>query len=202
MGAYAPVSIATSALLDEVVSRIFTPTLAGLATRGTPFTGLLYAGLMLTADGPKVVEFNCRFGDPETQAVLPVSRLSVPFADLLELVARGESLPADVTCVPDGAAVATVLAAPGYPDQTRTGAKIEIPALGDDVLVFHAGTARSASGELVTSGGRVLAVTGTGGDIQAARQRSVEAASRIAFDGKQYRSDIAGREMARHARAS
>jgi phosphoribosylamine--glycine ligase len=128
--------------------------------------------------------------------------LTVPFAELLELVASGEPLPTDVTCRPDGAAVATVLAAPGYPEQTRTGTRIQVPSFDDDVLVFHAGTSRSASGDLVTSGGRVLTVTGIGPDIRAARERSLEAATRITFDGKQYRSDIAGRELARYARAS
>jgi phosphoribosylamine--glycine ligase len=202
MGAYAPVSLASESLLMDVVERIFRPTLAALAARGRPFTGLLYAGLMLTPDGPRVVEFNCRFGDPETQAVLPVSRFSVPFSQLLESVARGDGLPESVSCVADGAAVTTVLAAPGYPERPRTGTAISIPRQADDVLVFHAGTARSADGGLVTSGGRVLAVTGLGRGILDARQRSLEAARRIEFEGKQYRSDIGWRELARRAGAA
>ena len=202
MGAYAPVSLVSEALLADVVERIFRPTLAAMAARGRPFTGLLYAGLMLTPDGPKVVEFNCRFGDPETQAVLPVSRFSVPFSDLLESVATGEGLPDAVSCIADGAAVTTVLAAAGYPERPRTGATITIPPRLDDVLVFHAGTARAAAGGLVAAGGRVLAVTGLARGIQEARERSLDAAERIEFEGKQYRSDIAWRELARHAGAA
>jgi phosphoribosylamine--glycine ligase len=202
MGAYAPVSLANESLLADVVARIFTPTLAALTARGRPFTGLLYAGLMLTPDGPKVVEFNCRFGDPETQAVLPVSRFSVPFAALLESVACGDGLPDSVSCTADGAAVTTVLAAAGYPDRPRTGATITMPRPTNDVLVFHAGTTRSPAGELVAAGGRVLAVTGLGRGIQEARERSLDGAQRIEFEGKQYRSDIGWREVARHAGAA
>jgi phosphoribosylamine--glycine ligase len=202
MGAYAPVSLATDSLIDDVVARILTPTLAALAARGRPFTGLLYAGLMLTPDGPKVVEFNCRFGDPETQAILPVARLTVSLATLLETVAKGQPVPEGVSCRADGAAVTTVLVAPGYPEHPRTGATIQIPDGMDDVLVFHAGTSVSSTGGIATSGGRVLAVTGLGRSIEDARQRSLDAAKRIAFEGKQYRSDIGWREIARHARAS
>ena len=202
MGAYAPVALATDALMRDVVGRIFEPTLAALAARGRPFTGLLYAGLMLTDDGPKVVEFNCRFGDPETQSVLPIARLNGSFTELLATVARGESLPHDVACETDGAAVTTVLAAPGYPEKPRTGAVIDIPADLADVLVFHAGTARDASGRLVTAGGRVLAVTGIASTFEEAQRRSRDAAQRIEFDGRQYRSDIGWRELARHAGAS
>ena len=201
MGAYAPVSLATPALLDDVVERIFNPTLQALAGRGRPFTGVLYAGLMLTSDGPKVVEFNCRFGDPETQAVLPVSELSVPFASLLESIARGERMPGDVTCSAAGAAVTTVLAAEGYPEHPRTGAPVQIPSHDDDVLVFHAGTTL-ADGRVTVSGGRVLSVTGLGRSIGEARERSQSAATQVVFAGKQFRSDIAWRELARHARTA
>jgi len=202
MGAYAPVVLSTDALMHEVIERIFAPTLASLTARGRPFTGLLYAGLMLTADGPKVVEFNCRFGDPETQAVLPVAQLSTPFTELLAMVARGDPLPDGVTCVPRGAAVTTVLAAEGYPEKPRTGVPITIPPDLDDVLVFHAGTARAANGQLVTTGGRVLGVTGVGPTFEDAQQRSRDAAERIAFQGKQFRADIGWRELARGAGAT
>ncbi len=202
MGAYAPVGLGTDLLMAQVVERIFTPTLAALTAKGLPFTGLLYAGLMITNEGPKVVEFNCRFGDPETQAVLPIARLSVPFADLLATVARGERLPDDVRSDADGMAVTTVLAAAGYPDKPRTGVPISIPGDLGDVLVFHAGTALRSTGELVTSGGRVLAVTATASTFDDAQRRSREAAERIHFDGKQFRPDIGWREVERGARAS
>lgn len=198
MGAYAPVGLASGALMHDVLERIFAPTLAAMTARGRPFTGLLYAGLMLTADGPKVVEFNCRFGDPETQAVLPVSQLTTPFSELLATVARGESLPAGVSCTPRGAAVTTVLAAAGYPETPKSGARITIPDL-DGALVFHAGTARAADGSLVTAGGRVLGVTGVAPTFAAAQQRSRDAASHILFEGKQFRADIGWRELARGA---
>ena len=202
MGAYAPVSLATDALMRDIVDRIFLPTLGALAARGRPFTGLLYAGLMLTPDGPRVVEFNCRFGDPETQAVLPVSGLSESFTELLAAVARGEALPGGLTCSPRGAAVTTVLAAAGYPEKPRSGAPISIPSDLSDVLVFHAGTTRDPTGALATAGGRVLAVTGLGTTFDEAQRRSRDAAERIEFDGRQYRSDIGWRELARHAGAS
>jgi phosphoribosylamine--glycine ligase len=202
MGAYVPVSSATDELLEDVLERIFRPTLATMKARGHPFTGLLYAGLMLTAEGPKVVEFNCRFGDPETQAVLPVAQFSTPFAELLETVARGEPLPKEVRSTRKGAAVSTVLAAHGYPQQPRTGVPIQIPSDLRDVLVFHAGTARDAAGRLVTSGGRVLGVTGLGSTMREAHRRSLDAAKRIDFEGKQFRSDIGWRELARGAGAS
>jgi phosphoribosylamine---glycine ligase len=202
MGAYAPVAIATDALIDDVVATIFGPTLAAMAAKGRPFTGLLYAGLMLTRDGPKVVEFNCRFGDPETQAMLPVARLSHSFTELVAAIARGEPIPAAATCSSLGAAVTTVLAAEGYPERPRAGAPIRIPEGLDDVLVFHAGTARDPRGDLVASGGRVLAVTGRGTTFEEAQRRSREAAARIEFAGKQYRDDIGWRESARGAGAT
>ena len=197
MGAYAPVSLATDALMREVVARIFTPTLAALAARGRPFTGLLYAGLMLTRDGPKVVEFNCRFGDPETQAILPIARTSVPFRELLALVARGDRLPASATCHADGAAVTTVVAAAGYPEQPRGGGFVSIPSDLGNVHVFHAGTTRDADGHLIASGGRVLAITGVAKSFGEAQRLSRDAAARVDFDGRQFRSDIGWREVAR-----
>ena len=201
MGAYAPVSLSTPALVADVTERILQPTVDALAARGRPFTGLLYAGLMLTKDGPKVVEFNCRFGDPETQAVLPVLRLSTPFAELAATIARGDSLPSGVRAEASGHAVTTVLAAAGYPDQPRAGARIEIPRTGD-ALVFHAGTARDERGQLVTAGGRVLAVTGVASTFEEARRRSLAGAGAIEFEGKQFRRDVGWREASRGARAS
>jgi phosphoribosylamine--glycine ligase len=202
MGAYAPVSLASDDLMETVLDRIFHPTLAALASRGRPFTGLLYAGLMLTDEGPKVVEFNCRFGDPETQAVLPIVQLMAPFAELLASLANGDPLAGDTVCKAAGAAVTTVLAAQGYPEQPRSGAPIQIPGDLEHVLVFHAGTARDTAGRLVSSGGRVLGVTGLGQSFVEAQRRSRDAAARITFEGKQFRSDIGWREIARSARAS
>lgn len=197
MGAYAPVSLATDALLREVADRIFAPTLAALTARGRTFTGLLYAGLMLTPDGPKVVEFNCRFGDPETQAILPIIRPDVPFAELMETIARGGTLPANVRCRAQGTAVTTVLAAADYPDTPRTGAEISLPPAREGILVFHAGTSRDPAGRLVVAGGRVLGVTGVADTFDAAQRRSREGAARIVFEGRQYRDDIGWRERQR-----
>ena len=198
MGAYCPVSIAPSTLIDEVVARVFTPTLRAMREQGRPFTGLLYAGLMLTPHGMKVVEFNCRFGDPETEAILPLLESSL--LEPMLTIARGGSLAGHP---PHrwraGAAVTTVLAAHGYPGKVRSGDEIAISARGDDVIVFHAGTARDAEGALRTSGGRVLAVTALAPTLSAACRKSAAAASNIAFDGKQFRHDIGWRELRRGA---
>ena len=202
MGAYAPVSVATPALMDRIQEEILRPTLSEMSARGRPFTGLLYAGLMLTPTGPRVVEFNCRFGDPETQVVLPVSRTSVPFAQLLGSIARGERLPSGVRCEADGAAVTTVLAAHGYPEQPRKGDAVTIPPDTPQAVVFHAGTATGPSGGLVTGGGRVVSVTGLGATIGEAKSNSLAAARRVEFAGCQFRSDIGWRELQRHAGAA
>jgi len=201
MGAYSPVALAPlhSDLFEAVFASVVRPTLEAMRARGTPFTGLLYAGLMLTDDGPKVVEFNCRFGDPETQVVLPALQSGVPMSEYLAKVARGESLRADAVLTWQGAALTTVLAASGYPEKPRTGDRIDIPSLPDDVVVFHAGTKRDAAGNLVTAGGRVLAVTGFGDSVELARDKSQELAAAIQFEGKQYRTDIGWRELARRA---
>jgi phosphoribosylamine---glycine ligase len=198
MGAYAPVSIAPPALIAEVTARILTPTLRAMREQGCTFSGLLYAGLMLTADGPRVVEFNCRFGDPETQAILPLmsSSLLVP----LRAIAEGGSLRSvsPFGWFP-GAAVTTVVAAEGYPGTVRTGDVITLPSDSDDVTIFHAGTRRGPDGELLTAGGRVVAVTAVGATLEAARARSVAVAGNVQFEGRQYRTDIGWRDLARHA---
>ncbi len=199
MGAYAPVAIAHPALIEDVMRRIVQPTLDAMRERGRPFTGLLYAGLMLTRDGPKVVEFNCRFGDPETQAVLPLVECDPPLGALLATVGRGERLPASLECSARGHAVATVVAAAGYPDRPRTGDRISMPRVEDiGILFFHAGTTRDeTSGELRTAGGRVLAVTAVAPTFEEAQRLSAEYAERVSFEGRQYRADIGWRELSR-----
>jgi phosphoribosylamine--glycine ligase len=198
MGAYCPVSIAPPSLIDETVQRVFLPTLRALREAGRPFTGLLYAGLMLTPQGMKVVEFNCRFGDPETQAILPLLKSSL--MEPIVAVARGESLGGHPPhrWFP-GASVTTVLAAHGYPGTVRHGDEIAISARGDDVIVFHAGTTSDAEGALRTAGGRVLAVTATAPTLAAACDKSASAAENITFEGKQFRRDIGWRELQRGA---
>ena len=198
MGAYAPVAISTPALIDEVTERIFLPTLHAMRKRRAPFTGLLYAGLMLTDDGPKVVEFNCRFGDPETQAILPLltSSLLEPMMTIARDARIGGMPPLQWR---RDAAVTTVVAASGYPDTPRADDVIELPSFGEDIRVYHAGTTRARNGSLVTSGGRVVAVTAVASTFVDAQQRSRDAAARIEFDGAQYRRDIGWREAARHA---
>jgi phosphoribosylamine--glycine ligase len=199
MGAYAPVSIGSEAVVLETMERIIAPTLAALRVRGTPFTGLLYAGLMLGERGPRVVEFNARFGDPETEAILPLLQSDL-LAPMLT-VARGESLAGGTLEWLDAHAVTTVVAADGYPESPRTGAVITLPAPAPGVTVFHAGTARNASGELTVGGGRVFAVTGTANTLAAAQRASAETAAAIQFDGRRFRSDIGWRELSRNARA-
>ncbi|HEU0014998.1 MAG TPA: phosphoribosylamine--glycine ligase [Longimicrobium sp.] len=200
MGAYAPVSLATPELMERVEREILLPTVAAMAAEEHPFQGLLYAGLMLTPDGPRVVEFNCRFGDPETQAVLPL--LDSPLLDPMLAIARGDGISGARLAWRAGAAVTTVLASGGYPGDYPTGVRIDLPpdVVGaEDVIAFHAGTRRADDGSLVTSGGRVMAVTALAPTVALAAERSRAAAERITFDGRHFRRDIGRREVEREA---
>jgi phosphoribosylamine--glycine ligase len=192
MGAVTPVPGFGLEDVGELEDVVFRPVLRELARRGTPYRGLLYAGLVLTADGPKLLEFNARFGDPETQAILP--RLASDLGDLLWASAVGSVRDVEVAWH-DHAVVTVVLASGGYPGAYPTGIPIhgvaDAEAVADGVAVFHAGTARDADGRLVTSGGRVMGVTATGADVAAARSTAYAAADRISFQGLQRRSDIA-----------
>jgi len=189
MGAYAPVPGVGTAEVRDLVDRVHRPVLAELASRGIPFVGLLYAGLMLTTDGPRVLEFNCRFGDPETQAVAPL--LEGDLLEVLAAAARGDVGGAEIGWA-SAAAVTVVLSAETYPADGHRGGTItgidEVEMTG--ALVFHAGTALHGE-RLVTNGGRILAVTGLGSTLVDARAAAYDAAGRIAFPGVRYRSDIA-----------
>ncbi len=187
MGVIAPTPHMDEALRRRIQKDIIEPVLAGMRTDGLDFRGTLYCGLMLTVDGPKVLEFNVRFGDPETQAVLPLLRCDL--LELLDATARGNL---EGRLLPwDGASVSVVLASEGYPEKPRTGRTIEGLDADDDgeTIVFHAGTIRE-NGLWKTKGGRVLGVTGLGRDLEDARERAYAAAGRIRFDGMQYRRDI------------
>jgi phosphoribosylamine--glycine ligase len=195
MGSYSPVPGFDSAFADEVARSLLRPVVEAMATRGTPYRGVLYAGLMITPSGPKVLEFNCRFGDPETQAVLPRLR-----SDLVELCAA--------SCEPGGLAgveaefdqrwaVTVVLASAGYPASSSKGEVISgLDQAAEIAEITHAGTARG-DGEIVTAGGRVLNVTGLGATPGEARDRAYRAAELIEFDGRQLRGDIAARAVER-----
>ena len=187
MGAYSPLPWAPDDIVDETYEKVLAPMIAEMAARGTPFVGLLYAGLALTDDGIRVIEFNARFGDPETQVLIP--RLMTPLATLLYNAAT-DNLDDAVLQWRDESAVTIVLAAQGYPESPKTGAPIaSIPTIAQS-QVFHAGTSDS-SGTLLSTGGRVLTVTGTGADLTEARDRAYRAISQIELEGSFYRSDIA-----------
>jgi phosphoribosylamine--glycine ligase len=190
MGSVSPVPDIPDALADELLDRVHRPVIAEMERRGTPFSGVLYAGLMMTADGPRVLEFNTRFGDPETQALLP--RLEEDALDLLTAAAEGELEDRPVR-VNHGAAVAVVLAAHGYPGTPRTGDVIEglDEAAATGAEIYHAGTAPGPGGTIVTAGGRVLAVSARGAGVAEARERAYAAAELVRFEGRQMRGDIA-----------
>jgi phosphoribosylamine--glycine ligase len=196
MGAYAPVSLATDDVLAKIGRSVLEPTLRALAEDGSPFRGLLYAGLMLTPSGVRVVEFNCRFGDPETQAVLPL--LDAPLLDLLATIAEGGSLAGRSVRQRAGAAVTTVVASRGYPGAYAKGKRIRLgPELeAEDLLLFHAGTEVSG-GELLTSGGRVISVTAIADSFAEAAARSRAGAALVEFEGAFFRRDIGWREERR-----
>jgi phosphoribosylamine--glycine ligase len=196
MGAFAPMNAMTDEHVSDITRRIITPTVAELTRRGIDFRGVLYAGVMLTPTGPKLLEYNVRFGDPETEVLAPL--VGERFFDLLLRVGEGRLGGVDVSGRGAGAAVTVVLASEGYPQHPRTGDVIE--GLGPDgqllhgdgtVIVFHAGTARDEKGNFVTNGGRVLAVTGLGDNVGDARRRAYEGAALITFRGSVRRSDIA-----------
>lgn len=197
MGAYSPVAIATPALLERARREVYLPVLAELRRRGAPFSGVLYAGLMVDHAGtPWVVEFNCRLGDPEAQAVLPL--VVGGLTDACWRVAKDQT-PSPIR-LRAGAAVTTVLAAAGYPDRPQRGAAITIPPdLPPGVTVFHSGTVLDDAGMLRVAAGRVLSVTGVAASFAEAQRLSRETAERISFAGKIFRADIGWREAARLA---
>ncbi len=195
MGAYSPAPVVTPAIHEHVMREVIEPTVRGMAADGHPYTGFLYAGLMIAPDGtPKVLEFNCRFGDPETQPVL--TRLKSDLIDLVEaaLAGRLDTVTAEWDPRP---ALGVVMAAAGYPGPIRTGDPIHgLPPDATDAKVFHAGTSLR-DGAVVTSGGRVLCVTALGADVAAAQRRAYEVASGIRWTGAHYRRDIGHRAIAR-----
>jgi phosphoribosylamine---glycine ligase len=193
MGSYSPVAGFGPAEVEEIVEQVHGPVLTELDRRNSPFVGLLYAGLMLTAAGPKVLEFNCRFGDPETQSILP--RLRGDLLEALAAAAAGE-LSGHALVPEDTAAVTVALAGQDYPERPDSGTPIDGVAEAEaaGAIVFHAGTAMRA-GRLVTNGGRILNVTALGDSVEEARQRAYEACELISFAGMRYRRDIAGRAV-------
>jgi len=197
MGCYSPVPAVSDSLMQEILDTIISPTLAAMAEEGYPYTGVLYGGLMLTDDGPKVLEYNCRFGDPETQVVLP--RLQSDLVDILLAATDGSlaDLGAGDVRWSDDKCVCVVVASGGYPGHYEKGKPIsgldEVVRM-EDVVVFHAGTAEN-NGQIVTNGGRVLGVTALGPDFEATVRRAYEAVDRIHFDGMYYRRDIAHRVL-------
>ncbi|WP_059009761.1 phosphoribosylamine--glycine ligase [Streptomyces specialis] len=196
MGAYSPLPWADPKLTDEVMETVLRPTVEEMRRRGTPFSGLLYAGLALTSRGVRVVEFNARFGDPETQVVL--ARLRTPLAGLLHAAATGELADFPPLRWSDGAAVTVVIAAGGYPEAPRAGDPIEglddVAAHdGPEAYVLHAGTALDADGRVVSAGGRVLSVTATGPDLAQARALAYRSVARVRLAGSHHRTDIAAR---------
>lgn len=192
MGAYAPSPSVTPEVLAIVRERVLAPALAGMAAEGRPYRGILYAGLMLTASGPKVLEFNCRFGDPETQVVLPL--LDSDLVEVCDAIIDGR-LDRLTVRWRDRTAVCVVMTAKGYPGDYHRGDEIAgLDAGPDDSLVFHAGTSREGS-RVVTSGGRVLGVTGVAGTLARARDNAYARVRAITFAGASYRSDIAARAL-------
>ncbi len=194
MGAYAPAPVVDQTMLQLIHRRILQPAIEGMALEHRAYRGVLYAGLMITAEGPKVIEFNCRFGDPEAQVILPL--MASDLAEAMWLVSQGD-LSDYVMRVSPQWAMAVVMASAGYPGEYQSGKVISGLTQSADphVMIFHAGTARGPRGRLITSGGRVLAVTGLGSTFQQARERAYHAVSQVSFEGEHHRSDIGGKAL-------
>jgi phosphoribosylamine--glycine ligase len=201
MGAYAPTPMVTKEMMAEVKIRVIKPVLDGMREEGIPYSGVLFVGMMFTVNGPKVLEFNCRFGDPETQVVLPL--IDYDLAELLMSVAQGRL---DQTRIPmhDANAVCVIMASNGYPDEYATGKEIRgldmINEQEDGIIVFHSGT-RLDGKKIVTAGGRVLGVTalGEGSDLRETISIAYSAVKRIVFDGAYYRTDIGKKALTNEA---
>jgi phosphoribosylamine--glycine ligase len=198
MGAYSPAPIFTDTIRDQTMERIILPTLRGMKAEGRPFVGVLFAGLMISADGPKLIEFNVRFGDPECQTLM--RRMKSDLAPILFAAAKGELAQAPAIAWDDRPAVTVVYAAQGYPDEPLTGSVIrgvERANSVEDVVVFHAGTRQDEDGTLRAAGGRVLNVTAIGADLQAAVNSAYAGVQRIDWPGGFCRRDIAWRALAK-----
>ena len=194
MGAYAPAPVITPELFDDIVQRIMKRTIHALAQEGRPYKGILYGGIIVTADGPKVIEFNCRMGDPETQVVLPL--IKTDLVDIIAAVCNGSVADLDIE-LDNRAATCVVMASGGYPEGYDTGfpiSGIDRAEASGDVIVFHAGTARK-DGQLVTNGGRVIGVTAIGDTIKSSIDRAYEAVGKIDFDNAYFRRDIGHRVL-------
>ena len=194
IGAYAPAPVITPELFDDIVERIMKRTIHALAREGCPFKGILYGGIIVTADGPKVIEFNCRMGDPETQVVLPL--IKTDLIDIIEAVCNGSVADLDIE-QDNRAATCVVMASGGYPEAFDTGfpiSGIDLAEASGDVIVFHAGTGRN-DGQLVTNGGRVIGVTAIGDTIKSSIDRAYEAVGKIDFDNAYFRRDIGHRVL-------
>jgi phosphoribosylamine--glycine ligase len=196
MGAYSPAPVLTAELEQRALTEIIEPTVRALAERGTPYSGILYAGLMLTDSGPKLIEYNVRFGDPECQVLM--MRLDSDLLDLMLAIGRGRLAELPPPSFSDASALAVVMAADGYPADPVKGARITGLEAAGDAKIFHAGTSL-AGGKLVSSGGRVLGITALGQSISEAREKAYRAIAAIDFPGGFYRRDIGWREIARQA---
>ncbi len=196
MGAYAPAPVIDAAMMRRVHKEIMLPTVKAMALEDRPYRGVLYAGLMVTKDGPKVVEFNCRFGDPEAQVLLPL--IKADLVDTLFRISRGKRIDSDLKQHSKWA-LCVVLASGGYPGSYENGKRVVglDGYLGEETMIFHAGTDFDADGQVVTSGGRVLGVTATGEDFYSARKSAYSAVGKVAFDKAYYRKDI-GEKAKKH----
>ena len=191
MGAFAPAPIFSREMMNDALESVLKPAIKGLRDEGTPFVGVLYAGLIITPNGIRVLEFNCRFGDPETQVVLPL--LETDLLEIVEACANATLTDIDIRWK-NGAAVCVVLASKGYPEKVESGKPVEIENLSKDIVCFHAGT-KTENGNITTSGGRVFGLTAWASDIESAISKVYSNVDKISFEGMQYRKDIAHRAL-------